>query len=245
VGDACRDDKETPEKTAGQTGAPDRNPAIPGQEKTLLTPDDVHHKWFTTVRLREGYDLGQVDTFLHDVEYTLDRLYKEINTLRAHRTRAPQAPGTHPMPQTGTPARAITPADQTLHQTINAAHTQAERILAQARTQAESVTREVRGRAEQTLTEAHSALESLNNSRRALEQQLTVLQTRLAEYRHHLTVTFEQQLDDIERQAGQYRAASPAPAAAHARPVPAPWPIRHPTVLQQNSRPPGTPAADH
>ena len=33
-----------------------------------LTPEDVSNKRFTPVRLREGYDMGEVDQFLDEVE---------------------------------------------------------------------------------------------------------------------------------------------------------------------------------
>ena len=33
-----------------------------------LTPEDVHKKTFTPVRLREGYDMGEVDQFLDEVD---------------------------------------------------------------------------------------------------------------------------------------------------------------------------------
>lgn len=48
-----------------------------------LTPEDVSNKRFTPVRLREGYDMGEVDQFLDEVEAELDRLNKENNDLRA------------------------------------------------------------------------------------------------------------------------------------------------------------------
>jgi DivIVA domain-containing protein len=32
-----------------------------------LTPEDVSNKRFTPVRLREGYDMGEVDQFLDEV----------------------------------------------------------------------------------------------------------------------------------------------------------------------------------
>ena len=47
-----------------------------------LTPEDVRSKRFTPVRLREGYDMGEVDQFLDEVEAELERLYKENNDLR-------------------------------------------------------------------------------------------------------------------------------------------------------------------
>src|SRR5690606_20106 len=48
-----------------------------------LTPEDVSNKRFTPVRLREGYDMGEVDQFLDEVESELERLIKENNDLRS------------------------------------------------------------------------------------------------------------------------------------------------------------------
>ncbi|MGI8524357.1 MAG: DivIVA domain-containing protein [Nocardioides sp.] len=48
-----------------------------------LTPEDVSNKRFTPVRLREGYDMGEVDQFLDEVEAELERLHKENDDLRA------------------------------------------------------------------------------------------------------------------------------------------------------------------
>jgi DivIVA domain-containing protein len=47
-----------------------------------LTPEDVSNKRFTPVRLREGYDMGEVDQFLDEVEAELERLLKESDDLR-------------------------------------------------------------------------------------------------------------------------------------------------------------------
>jgi DivIVA domain-containing protein len=48
-----------------------------------LTPEDVSQKRFTPVRLREGYDMGEVDQFLDEVEAELERLLAENNDLRS------------------------------------------------------------------------------------------------------------------------------------------------------------------
>ena len=48
-----------------------------------LTPEDVRNKRFTPVRLREGYDMGEVDQFLDEVEAELERLTVENDELRA------------------------------------------------------------------------------------------------------------------------------------------------------------------
>ena len=48
-----------------------------------LTPEDVSNKRFTPVRLREGYDMGEVDAFLDEVEAELTRLHQENDELAA------------------------------------------------------------------------------------------------------------------------------------------------------------------
>jgi DivIVA domain-containing protein len=48
-----------------------------------LTPEDVSNKRFTPVRLREGYDMGEVDQFLDEVEAELARLVRENEDLRS------------------------------------------------------------------------------------------------------------------------------------------------------------------
>ncbi|KWU53201.1 hypothetical protein AWX17_27415 [Priestia megaterium] len=48
-----------------------------------LTPEDVREKRFTAVRLREGYDMGEVDQFLDEVEAELERLLAENAELRS------------------------------------------------------------------------------------------------------------------------------------------------------------------
>ena len=58
-----------------------------------LTPEDVSNKRFTPVRLREGYDMGEVDQFLDEVEAELARLTKENEDLRAKLVAAQSGAG--------------------------------------------------------------------------------------------------------------------------------------------------------
>ena len=58
-----------------------------------LTPEDVSNKRFTPVRLREGYDMGEVDQFLDEVEAELARLTKENDDLRAKLSAAQTSGG--------------------------------------------------------------------------------------------------------------------------------------------------------
>jgi DivIVA domain-containing protein len=58
-----------------------------------LTPEDVSNKRFTPVRLREGYDMGEVDQFLDEVEAELERLNKENDDLRTKLSAAQRGEG--------------------------------------------------------------------------------------------------------------------------------------------------------
>src|SRR6478736_4136749 len=58
-----------------------------------LTPEDVSNKRFTPVRLREGYDMGEVDQFLDEVEAELARLTRENEDLRSKLSAAQQSGG--------------------------------------------------------------------------------------------------------------------------------------------------------
>ena len=74
-----------------------------------LTPEDVSNKRFTPVRLREGYDMGEVDQFLDEVEAELARLTKENEELRAKlaAAQAGMAPApSRPAPEPVKPTRA-------------------------------------------------------------------------------------------------------------------------------------------
>jgi DivIVA domain-containing protein len=97
-----------------------------------LTPEDVSNKRFTPVRLREGYDMGEVDQFLDEVEAELARLTAENDELRAklaaaqsgspsfepaptqltaaQEAPAPEPPAPAPVAETPAPAPAPAPA---------------------------------------------------------------------------------------------------------------------------------------
>src|SRR4029078_4547150 len=77
-----------------------------------LTPEDVSNKRFTPVRLREGYDMAEVDECLDEVEAELARLTRENDDLRtklsAAQSGAPvEAPAPMPEPPTPEPVGAM------------------------------------------------------------------------------------------------------------------------------------------
>lgn len=73
-----------------------------------LTPEDVRNKRFTPVRLREGYDMGEVDQFLDEVEAELERLTVENEELRAKVAAASTGEATGIIPAVSTPRPAET-----------------------------------------------------------------------------------------------------------------------------------------
>ena len=48
-----------------------------------LTPKDVHEKQFSTVKMRTGYDMDEVDAFLDEVESSLGELITQNDDLQA------------------------------------------------------------------------------------------------------------------------------------------------------------------
>lgn len=59
-----------------------------------LTPQQVRDKQFNTVKMRTGYDMDEVDSFLDEVESALGSLIVENDDLRAQLAQKPAAPVT-------------------------------------------------------------------------------------------------------------------------------------------------------
>src|SRR5215213_500954 len=139
-----------------------------------LTPEDVSNKRFTPVRLREGYDMGEVDQFLDEVEAELARLTRENDDLRAkvsaaqsgaadsasapmmqepptpeHVAVAPE-PEPDPVPTQQTPAvGAVAAGVQTIRvETVGDASNAAARLLELASLNADKLDADARGRAQ-------------------------------------------------------------------------------------------------
>lgn len=134
-----------------------------------LTPADVRNKVFATVRLREGYDMAQVDTFLDQVETALTRVLQENAALRARpdRSRRPAA-------SAGAGAPHI----------VALAQEAADRAIAMAQEEAREIVAEANGRAEAAKREALSyggrIREGLQRQIRQLQALLTELENKTA-----------------------------------------------------------------
>ncbi|MCW2888868.1 MAG: DivIVA family protein [Streptosporangiaceae bacterium] len=111
-----------------------------------LSPAEVRNQVFSTVRLREGYEMGAVDTFLDRVESTLGAVLADNQDLRTQLTlaeraveRAAQRAAAHVAQPGGDVARIVALAQQAADQAITAAQEEAATIVARAREHAEAV----------------------------------------------------------------------------------------------------------
>ena len=158
-----------------------------------LTPEDVSNKRFTPVRLREGYDMGEVDQFLDEVEAELARLTRENEDLRSKLAEAQgsggsgsstpstfQAPAAPAAPQPE-PVRAPEPAApaatssgpmrisgiETLRvETVPEASNAAARLLEIATRNADEVVEEAKNEADRIIGEARTKAERLDSESR-------------------------------------------------------------------------------
>lgn len=133
----------------------------------LLSPADVRNKVFTTVRVREGYDMAQVDDFLDQVEGALDRLLRENTELK---TRPAQSPKGESAPQI-----------------IALAQEAAERAVAMAKEQARNIVAEAHGRAEVAQREALTYGDRIREGLQDQIRQLRALLIELEKKTAHLT----------------------------------------------------------
>ena len=138
-----------------------------------LTPEDVSNKRFTPVRLREGYDMGEVDQFLDEVESELERLHKENEDLRTKLSAAQRGDSeattvTPPVEKeekkepapAPTPAPAV-PAEQIKITTAADASTAATRLLELATNNADQVVAEAKEEADRIIGAARTKAERL------------------------------------------------------------------------------------
>lgn len=160
-----------------------------------LTPEDVSNKRFTPVRLREGYDMGEVDQFLDEVEAELARLTRENDDLRAKlaaaqaggATRAPEKapepempvekPAPAPTPVAAAPVEEIkvttvADASSAAARLLEIATRNADELVAEAKDQADKIVGEARTKAERLEAESKSKADRLESDARTRSQML-------------------------------------------------------------------------
>jgi DivIVA domain-containing protein len=139
-----------------------------------MTPESVRNKQFETVKLREGYNMGEVDLFLDQVEHELERLINENASLRARietlqsdqpepaavndapaKVAEPPAPVVQaPAPEPAAPVQSVSQASTAAVRIIEKAALSADELVNEAREQADKLTRDARADAERLTNEA-------------------------------------------------------------------------------------------
>ncbi|WP_121252998.1 DivIVA domain-containing protein [Nocardioides ferulae] len=190
-----------------------------------LTPEDVSNKRFTPVRLREGYDMGEVDQFLDEVEAELARLTKENEDLRAKLAAvqggaAAPAPAPAPVEQKApepapvpTPAPAPAPAAavvggpvETIRvETVPQASNAAARLLEIATRNADELVEEAKNEADKIVGEARTKAERLESEAKTKAERLEsdartraqMLDSETAERRQQMFGDLEKERDKL------------------------------------------------
>ena len=191
-----------------------------------LTPEDVSNKRFTPVRLREGYDMGEVDQFLDEVEAELGRLTKENDDLRAKLSAAQSgdatvaAPAPTPAPEKAPepkpeppkpepkaqPAASAESSVETIRvETVPEASNAAARLLEIATRNADELVEEAKNEADRIVGEARTKAERLDSESKGKADRLEaearsraqMLDSETAERRQQLFGELEKQRDKL------------------------------------------------
>ncbi|MEQ6901675.1 DivIVA domain-containing protein [Nocardioides sp. YIM 152588] len=191
-----------------------------------LTPEDVSNKRFTPVRLREGYDMGEVDQFLDEVEAELARLTQENDDLRAKlaaaQSGAPaafEAPTLAPVPEPTPPPVVEAPAPtpepaapivsggvETIRvETVPEASNAAARLLEIATRNADELVEDAKNEADKIIGEAKTKAERLENEAKGKADRLEsdartraeMLDSETAERRTQLFGELEKERDKL------------------------------------------------
>lgn len=193
-----------------------------GGVKDFLTPEDVESKTFTPVRLREGYDMAEVDQFLDEVASSLKTLIArseevpaaaESTSGRGSTAVAPPVVEAKPEPapaQRGTlsAAEATTAAIRVLQLAEDEAakaraeaDAEVERRLAAAQAEARRLEAEARGRADaldhETAVRRTEMLGGLETQRGSLTTEIEDLRRFERDYRERLRSYFRGQLERL------------------------------------------------
>ena len=191
-----------------------------------LTPEDVSNKRFTPVRLREGYDMGEVDQFLDEVEAELARLTRENEDLRSKLAAAQQggpAPTAAPVqekapepvkaPEPAPSAPAATPTETIKVTTVADASSAAARLLEIATRNADELVGEAKNNADKIVGEARTKAERLEAESKVKADRLEsdartrsqMLDSETAERRQQLFGDLEKEKDKLNAEVENLR----------------------------------------
>ena len=181
----------------------------------MLTTDDLISATFTTTRLREGYEIGEVDEFLTNTTETLrhrDAKIRELQekvagcTCSEDRGGSADAAATSPAPGAAegsqAAARLLEIAARNAEELLTGATADAQATVATARAEADQVTAAARTEAEQVRAEAEehrtTVLSELTERQAALEAEIARLERVGSDHRAAMRTYFTEQLEHLE-----------------------------------------------
>jgi DivIVA domain-containing protein len=191
-----------------------------------LTPEDVSNKRFTPVRLREGYDMGEVDQFLDEVEAELARLTRENDDLRSKLAAAQQGgpvqapppvqqkapepvkpPEPAPAPAASGPVETIkvatvADASSAAARLLEIATRNADELVADAKDQADRIVGAARTKAERLEGESKVKADRLESDARSRSQ---MLDSETAERRQQMFGDLEKEKDKLSHEVENLR----------------------------------------
>ena len=193
-----------------------------------LTPEDVSNKRFTPVRLREGYDMGEVDQFLDEVEAELARLTKENDDLRSKLAAAQGSGGvteTAPQPHVEerapepepvaapVPVVAASPVETIRVETVPEASNAAARLLEIATRNADELVEEAKNEADKIVGEARTKAERLESEAKTKSDRMEsdartraqMLDSETAERRRQMFGDLEKERDKLNGEVENLR----------------------------------------
>ena len=194
-----------------------------------LTPEDVSNKRFTPVRLREGYDMGEVDQFLDEVEAELARLTRENDDLRSKLAAAQQGgapvpvqarepvkapepepePVKAPEPVAAAPAAVeeikvttVADASSAAARLLEIATRNADELVADSKNQADKIVGEARTKAERLEAESKVKADRMESDARTRSQ---MLDSETAERRQQLFGDLEKEKEKLNAEVENLR----------------------------------------
>ncbi len=197
-----------------------------------LTPEDVSNKRFTPVRLREGYDMGEVDQFLDEVEAELARLTKENDDLKNKLSEAqtgggssyqdnpptaqtpavqerPAEPEAKPEPAAAAPAaetirvETVPEASNAAARLLEIATRNADELVDSAKNDADKIIGEARTKSERLEAESKVKADRLESDARTRAQ---MLDSETAERRQQMFGELERERDKLNSEVETLRA---------------------------------------
>lgn len=171
----------------------------------MLTNADVTDKTFTPARLREGYEMAEVDQFLADVQETLALREREIGDLRRQLDSAHASTGDPVRDSSVAAARLLEIATANADQLVAEARAEAGAVVAGARAEADQLSAAARDEAERVSAEldAHRqrVLAEVAGRKSTLESEVEGLRQLENESRDRLRAFFTEQLAQLEDSA--------------------------------------------